>query len=69
MYHCPLICSNNNVDVYYIFHHVLIMMTFDFSEMLEKVRFGYVDRTSGFALTYYNETDTDLTIFPGKKTV
>ena len=45
----------------------LELVTFNFSEMLGKVRFGYIDRTRGFAFTYYNETDTDLTVFPGKR--
>ena len=32
----------------------------------ERIRFGYVDRTAGSVLTY-EERESDLTVFPGKK--
>lgn len=35
---------------------------------IERIYFGYVDRTTGSVLTY-RESESDLTVFPGKKTL
>ena len=35
---------------------------------IERIYFGYVDRTTDSVLTY-KESESDLTVFPGKKTL
>lgn len=35
---------------------------------VERIYFGYVDITTGSVLTY-KESESDLTVFPGKKTL
>ena len=35
---------------------------------IEQIRFGYVNRTANSVLTY-EENETDITVFPGKKII